>query len=142
MCVFVCFFFKRKTAYWSRISDWSSDVCSSDLLAGGAWIGEGTDRRCGGFLRQMGEQLAGAVTDMEVHGVATELLLLQQPAVRVLAGDAFRVRLPRYQHQRGDDRRAAPQSPHFRLVFSRLPSEDSRRVCQEIAALSATADRD
>src|SRR3546814_1340633 len=38
VCVFVCcslsflfFFFKQKTAYEMRISDWSSDVCSSDL---------------------------------------------------------------------------------------------------------------
>src|SRR3546814_8011602 len=32
-CVLVCFFFffKQKTAYEMRISDWSSDVCSSDL---------------------------------------------------------------------------------------------------------------
>src|SRR3546814_3530938 len=30
MVVFVCFF-KQKTAYEMRISDWSSDVCSSDL---------------------------------------------------------------------------------------------------------------
>src|SRR3546814_1692995 len=29
-CCF-CFFFKQKTAYEMRISDWSSDVCSSDL---------------------------------------------------------------------------------------------------------------
>src|SRR3546814_6546352 len=29
---FVFFFFKQKTAYEMRISDWSSDVCSSDLL--------------------------------------------------------------------------------------------------------------
>src|SRR3546814_1535451 len=28
-----CFFFKQKTAYEMRISDWSSDVCSSDLRA-------------------------------------------------------------------------------------------------------------
>src|SRR3546814_20610164 len=28
---FVIFFFKQKTAYEMRISDWSSDVCSSDL---------------------------------------------------------------------------------------------------------------
>src|SRR3546814_10120427 len=28
---FVLFFFKQKTAYEMRISDWSSDVCSSDL---------------------------------------------------------------------------------------------------------------
>src|SRR3546814_9808102 len=27
-----CFFFKQKTAYEMRISDWSSDVCSSDLI--------------------------------------------------------------------------------------------------------------
>src|SRR3546814_8627763 len=29
----VFFFFKQKTAYEMRISDWSSDVCSSDLFA-------------------------------------------------------------------------------------------------------------
>src|SRR3546814_11026243 len=28
----LCIFFKQKTAYGMRISDWSSDVCSSDLL--------------------------------------------------------------------------------------------------------------
>src|SRR3546814_8457791 len=32
--MFMCFFFKQKTAYEMRISDWSSDVCSSDLQAG------------------------------------------------------------------------------------------------------------
>src|SRR3546814_11546120 len=30
-CWYVFFFFKQKTAYEMRISDWSSDVCSSDL---------------------------------------------------------------------------------------------------------------
>src|SRR3546814_10168855 len=32
---FFVFFFKQKTAYEMRISDWSSDVCSSDLSAVG-----------------------------------------------------------------------------------------------------------
>src|SRR3546814_17638622 len=32
ICVIVLFFFKQKTAYEMRISDWSSDVCSSDLI--------------------------------------------------------------------------------------------------------------
>src|SRR3546814_10112432 len=34
--IFMCFvvFFKQKTAYELRISDWSSDVCSSDLRKG------------------------------------------------------------------------------------------------------------
>src|SRR3546814_7545712 len=43
--VYCVFFFKQKTAYEMRISDWSSDVCSSDLLlgvlvvaAGAAWL--------------------------------------------------------------------------------------------------------
>src|SRR3546814_6334019 len=33
------FFFKQKTAYEMRISDWSSDVCSSDLLEMPAFAG-------------------------------------------------------------------------------------------------------
>src|SRR3546814_7387666 len=32
--MFFFFFFKQKTAYEMRISDWSSDVCSSDLPIG------------------------------------------------------------------------------------------------------------
>src|SRR3546814_8516053 len=32
VCSIVFFFFKQKTAYELRISDWSSDVCSSDLV--------------------------------------------------------------------------------------------------------------
>src|SRR3546814_16914272 len=33
LSVYFLFFFKQKTAYEMRISDWSSDVCSSDLAA-------------------------------------------------------------------------------------------------------------
>src|SRR3546814_2290545 len=33
--LYVVFFFKQKTAYEMRISDWSSDVCSSDLTSFG-----------------------------------------------------------------------------------------------------------
>src|SRR3546814_10223761 len=43
----VFFFFKQKTAYEMRISDWSSDVCSSDLLPGGPLqFGAGVSVRC------------------------------------------------------------------------------------------------
>src|SRR3546814_10450868 len=49
---FVFFFFKQKTAYEMRISDWSSDVCSSDLPqslgiqpeAGRAWAQQNARR--------------------------------------------------------------------------------------------------
>src|SRR3546814_5681903 len=34
LSVVVFFFFKQKTAYERRISDWSSDACSSDLIVG------------------------------------------------------------------------------------------------------------
>src|SRR3546814_6581002 len=38
LCVWFLFCFKQKTAYEMRISDWSSDVCSSDLLIAGTWV--------------------------------------------------------------------------------------------------------
>src|SRR3546814_10489531 len=36
--IYCFFFFKQKTAYEMRISDWSSDVCSSDLMSHGSVI--------------------------------------------------------------------------------------------------------
>src|SRR3546814_4739544 len=41
------FFFKQKTAYEMRISDWSSDVCSSDL-PGGRFRNESLQEKCRG----------------------------------------------------------------------------------------------
>src|SRR3546814_17474725 len=40
VCFLFFFFFKQKTAYEMRISDWSSDVCSSDLLNTGIHLKE------------------------------------------------------------------------------------------------------
>src|SRR3546814_20504508 len=47
MCSYfiIFFFFKQKTAYEMRISDWSSDVCSSDLIFGGGGGGAGKPAR-------------------------------------------------------------------------------------------------
>src|SRR3546814_2676917 len=47
--IFLFFFFKQKTAYEMRISDWSSDVCSSDLDAAAAARAKPGDR-CHGVL--------------------------------------------------------------------------------------------
>src|SRR3546814_443426 len=61
--LFVLFFFKQKTAYEMRISDWSSDVCSSDLYHAdpGSWFtGIGNaDRHAAGAVGQLdrGRQL-------------------------------------------------------------------------------------
>src|SRR3546814_2839075 len=62
---FVFFFFKQKTAYEMRISDWSSDVCSSDLpdRVGGRTRRTGARRgagRCGAGDR-MARTRAGAL---------------------------------------------------------------------------------
>src|SRR3546814_10265686 len=59
MCIFVCFFFfKQKTAYEMRISDWSSDVCSSDLGA--------PEKRAGVMI----DASSGPATSIEPEGVA------------------------------------------------------------------------
>src|SRR3546814_7620676 len=42
------FFFKQKTAYEMRISDWSSDVCSSDLRASFVLLDFALDFAAGG----------------------------------------------------------------------------------------------
>src|SRR3546814_4909021 len=47
LCYIFFFFFKQKTAYEMRISDWSSDVCSSDLLQRARRLpGGGAAHRC------------------------------------------------------------------------------------------------
>src|SRR3546814_2394209 len=51
----VFFVFKQKTAYELRISDWSSDVCSSDLL-----LDCGGGARAGAGGRQLPRRRAGA----------------------------------------------------------------------------------
>src|SRR3546814_5613273 len=56
----VVYFFKQKTAYEMRISDWSSDVCSSDLLI----VGVGACQRIehfGAHLQRPSIQALGAV---------------------------------------------------------------------------------
>src|SRR3546814_3542080 len=52
------FFFKQKTAYEMRISDWSSDVCSSDLLG------------AVGLHRQQRTGLGGVAVDVDDAGAA------------------------------------------------------------------------
>src|SRR3546814_10113135 len=53
------FFFKQKTAYEMRISDWSSDVCSSDLVAVGTEASDApvSDRNC---LRHTGSHITAS----------------------------------------------------------------------------------
>src|SRR3546814_10182453 len=69
--LFVIFFFcfcKQKTAYELRISDWSSDVCSSDLLAQRDMDGHGHDAQpVGGQHHHRGD---AAAQGGEIFGMA------------------------------------------------------------------------
>src|SRR3546814_5696258 len=59
------FFFKQKTAYEMRISDWSSDVCSSDL--GSRPVGH-VDVHVGLLeARRLDAELGGATADVAVE---------------------------------------------------------------------------
>src|SRR3546814_1918372 len=84
---FLFFFFKQKTAYEMRISDWSSDVCSSDLDVDG--MGDGLAhaqvvQRLDRLVQVDGAELAG------LEDVDDRLFVLPRildPALLALAVD-------------------------------------------------------
>src|SRR3546814_189024 len=63
-CLLLFFFFKQKTAYEMRISDWSSDVCSSDLDDEVVWACVAV---VGGPV-----ELAGVTVDVRAVGAGLE----------------------------------------------------------------------
>src|SRR3546814_20649602 len=73
MSKFCLFFFKQKTAYEMRISDWSSDVCSSDLEL--AFERVGVDRgavRVEGDLESRAFEVGDAIDDAAVVEVGPD----------------------------------------------------------------------
>src|SRR3546814_16909799 len=98
------FFFKQKTAYVMRISDWSSDVCSSDLNAGerrfrilqqpqpllqrrGARRRQTLDQRSGQIGIARRQRLARALFE---RGIADQVLRLQPVEWRIAGRWALR----------------------------------------------------
>src|SRR3546814_4318873 len=76
-CAGLFFFFKQKTAYEMRISDWSSDVCSSDLatmLAFGLWV----------FGSAVWGFIAGSAPHAETMGMIGALALAAHVAVALM----------------------------------------------------------
>src|SRR3546814_5713688 len=73
--LFFILFFKQKTAYEMRISDWSSDVCSSDLLRCEAGQRRHADEREQGDGQHGGQHGAGTSQACvgEPVGVSPEL---------------------------------------------------------------------
>src|SRR3546814_4782833 len=60
----VFFFFKQKTAYEMRISDWSSDVCSSDLAGRQLGVEQGR-RQTAGQAQEDFEVLAAGMQHLD-----------------------------------------------------------------------------
>src|SRR3546814_9018018 len=87
--MFLFFFFKQKTAYEMRISDWSSDVCSSDLSGGAA---HGAAMHAGFAIWRI------AVHGQRFVGVVVELANPADAARFVAVGD-FAAEFARDTHQ-------------------------------------------
>src|SRR3546814_8881979 len=80
------FFFKQKTAYEMRISDWSSDVCSSDL-SGSQTMTMHRPPHPGEILREdviapLGLSVTGAADRLAMSRVALSRVLKGQAGVR------------------------------------------------------------
>src|SRR3546814_1197382 len=73
MLLCVVFFFKQKTAYELRISDWSSDVCSSDLMMG--WDESGPAEVTAALLAEHGPIPAAARPNLAAGRLQTELVI-------------------------------------------------------------------
>src|SRR3546814_18647111 len=78
-CVLLFFFFKQKTAYEMRISDWSSDVCSSDLgLVHGRMKGPDKDAVMARFQAgEIGVLVATTVIEVGVDVPAASLMIVE-----------------------------------------------------------------
>src|SRR3546814_6696500 len=86
-CCLFFFFFKQKTAYEMRISDWSSDVCSSDLLVEHVVDADGDFGEVADVRRTRQVDVAGGfqltISQAALAGVAAEQLVTEQVAVLV-----------------------------------------------------------
>src|SRR3546814_9415582 len=135
LCLF--FFFKQKTAYEMRISDWSSDVCSSDLT---------NKLNLHGFIRLPQERTHGQknMTD----SLKKVFLAAALTAAGLLAGcaavgptnDPFLRGLTWERYIGGDDLAracAVGQPERFRLVYNAVEKVQRRRSEEHTSELQS-----
>src|SRR3546814_6206842 len=79
------FFFKQKTAYEMRISDWSSDVCSSDLDSSGQ-LSVTLDSSGGKIVVRAGGGDVGIVADGKLTMTAPEIEMNAQNGITMNGG--------------------------------------------------------
>src|SRR3546814_14786222 len=130
------FFFKQKTAYEMRISDWSSDVCSSDLHAdqGGGPVEEGAR---GDPLHDDGEEEPAAHPaddhhrhQQDAHGGGGPQARGHQPADRVDGHDLHACQLLEdvpSDHVTGKSTPASDGAAQTGSKGRRLPAEANKK---------------
>src|SRR3546814_9295105 len=149
------FFFKQKTAYEMRISDWSSDVCSSDLM----WIDFGlaadvrryTEVACGRDIAIFGEDgecdfavsdAEGALVGLAFLGVGAVVGPEQFPS---WYDRQFHFPTPRIPVHLMQDRKAIVPGKRFarRMLAVGVDVKEMYRrcVCREGAAVETRGDR-
>src|SRR3546814_17632762 len=132
--MFYFFFFKQKTAYEMRISDWSSDVCSSDLEALAAYAEEialarGGDARLDRAAGTLIDRLQAAPIESDARAIAERLALLFQGALLVrhsppAVADAFCATRPKGEGGRSFG--ILPTTADIAAIRARQRSEKSR----------------
>src|SRR3546814_15101145 len=122
ICSLLFFVFKQKTAYEMRISDWSSDVCSSDLGGNGV--------RVGGLRRAPGDEHAAGAGGASPIGACGFVSGGFRGNASSGQGGAFAA--GREQDETGDDRQDASHGGAHRGTSWALRSRPS--VCRDPAA--------
>src|SRR3546814_7421275 len=99
------FFFKQKTAYELRISDWSSDVCSSDLdrSPGRTWLRAG--------LQDAGVEPPGRTATCVIADAASAVFFIHPPGFFPHAGEtpAFSLEVSIMSNIRSEERRGGKE---------------------------------
>src|SRR3546814_8799953 len=105
-----CFFFKQKTAYEMRISDWSSDVCSSDLREAVVMMRPiGLEEAC----RDPDAEVVGKPLHRDHRGVRRGRLRGREQPFVLDAAEIFALeQFGRQHHLRADRKRTRLNSSH------------------------------
>src|SRR3546814_3522369 len=93
LCLLMFFFFKQKTAYEMRISDWSSDLCSSDLSSFRPWGLRPTRNAMALPGQKTSDWVTGMTGALHFMGAAPELIVPDNPRAVIAVPDRYEPRV-------------------------------------------------
>src|SRR3546814_3237003 len=95
LCRFL-FFFKQKTAYEMRISDWSSDVCSSDLMQKDQGFGTSQFVESARYQHALETELARTIGNLQQVRGARIHLAIPKPSAFAIGRASWKERECKY----------------------------------------------